>query len=293
MPCPCPLNGDTLPSDSPAIRTDAPALVHPTALVDPAARLAAGVEVGPFCVVGADVDLAEGVRLHSHVTVEGPTRIGARTQVHPFAALGGAPQYLGYKGEPTRLEIGEDCTIREHVTLHRGTVQGGGITRIGARVFIMSQVHVGHDCTVGDGVILAGHCALGGHVSIGDFAIIGAVAGVHQFCRVGRRAIVGGLAAVDMDVIPYGAALGNRARLGGLNVIGLKRSGVPRPAIQALRAAYRALFVEEGPAFRARLDAVEARFGAHAEVAEVLAFIRADTRRPVMPARRSLDESED
>jgi UDP-N-acetylglucosamine acyltransferase len=267
--------------------------IHPTAVVDPAARLSPGVEVGPFCVIGADVELGEGVRLYSHVTVEGPTKIGARCQIHPFAALGGAPQYLGYRGEPTRLEIGADCTIREHVTLHRGTVAGGGLTRVGNCVYIMSQVHVGHDCTVGNGVILAGHCALGGHVTIGDYAIIGAVAGVHQFCRVGTRAIVGGLAAVDMDVIPFGAALGNRARLAGLNVVGLKRAGVAREAIHALRAAYRALFVEDGPAFRLRLDTVEARFGEIAEVAQVLEFIRADTRRPVMPARRVMDDSDD
>ena len=278
-------------ADTSSLRALPAPKIHPTAVVDPAARLAAGVEIGPYCVIGADVELGEGVRLHSHVTIEGPSRIGPRCQIFPFAALGGAPQYLGHKGEPTRLEVGADCTIREHVTLHRGTVGGGGLTKVGDGVYIMSQVHVGHDFTVGNRVILAGHCALGGHVTIGDFAIIGAVAGVHQFCRVGARAIVGGLAAVDMDVIPYGAALGNRARLAGLNVVGLKRAGVSREAIRALRAAYRALFVEEGPAFRQRLDTVEARFGESPEVAEVLAFIRADTRRPIMPARRALEDA--
>lgn len=277
---------------APQTRTDGPR-IDPTARVDPAAIIGAGAEIGPFCRIGAGVEIGEDVRLMSHVTVEGPAVIGARTVVHPFAALGGAPQSTGYRGEATRLQIGEECQIREHVTIHRGTVAGGGLTQVGARVFIMSQVHIGHDCMIGDGVIMAGHSALGGHTVVEDHAIIGAMAGVHQFCRIGYRAMVGGMAAVTMDVIPFGTCEGNRARLGGLNIVGLKRSGASRAAIHALRAAYHDLFVADAGPFRDRIDPVAAAHADSAEVARVIAFIRSDRRRPVMPSRRGAALAED
>ena len=267
--------------------------IDPTALVDPRVEMGAGVRIGPFCRVGPGVVLAEGVHLVSHVTVEGPTTIGARTVVHPFAALGGAPQSTGYRGEDTRAEVGPDCIIREHVTIHRGTVAGGGLTRVGARCFIMSQVHIGHDCDVGDNVIMAGHSALGGHTVVEDFAIIGAMAGVHQFCRIGYRAMVGGMAAVTMDVIPFGTCEGNRARLGGLNIVGLKRSGASRASIHALRNAFHDLFVADAGPFRDRIDAVAAQYPDSPEVARMIDFIRRPRRRPVMPSRRGVQLSED
>lgn len=275
-----------------------PASAFPHARIDPLAIIATGAvigegaKVGPFCRVGPDAVLGENVVLHSHVVVEGATQIGAGTTVHPFTVLGGPPQHLRYKGESTRLEIGAGCDIREQVSVHRGTVHGGGVTRIGKGVMLMTQTHVGHDCTLGDHVILAGNATLAGHVSIGDHAIIGGVAGIHQFVRIGARAFVGGCAAVPMDVIPFGSAFGNHARLRGLNIVGLKRAGFNRETIHTLRAAYHALFLAEGPPFRARVDEVAARFSDCAEVGGIIAFLRADANRPILPAARHLPTDE-
>jgi UDP-N-acetylglucosamine acyltransferase len=222
------------------------ATVHPTAVVAPEARLGDGVAIGPFCVVGAGVTLGDGVTLESHVVVEGLTVIGARTRVWPFASLGHWPQDLKFRGEPTRLEIGEDNKIREHVTMNPGTVGGGGVTRVGARGLFMVGVHVGHDCRVGDDVIFANGATLGGHVEVGDFAVLGGISAVHQRVRIGAGAMIGGMTGVEKDVIPYGTAIGDRARLAGLNLVGLKRRGVPHDEIHEVRAAYRAIFTGEG-----------------------------------------------
>ena len=278
------------------MRIDAPArvpLVDPTSIVAPEARLGSGVEIGPFCRVGPDAVLEDGVRLHSHVVIDGLTRIGARTEVYPFTMLGGAPQHLRYKGEPTRLEIGPDCVIREQVSIHRGTAHGGGITVIGSDAFIMAQVHIGHDCQIGNHVVMAGNCTLAGHVSVGDYAIIGGVSGIHQFCRIGERAMVGGCAAVPMDVIPFGSALGNHARLGGLNLVGLKRSGLNRAAIHTLRAAFQDLFVSDAQTFRTRVEQVADRYAESPEVAKIVVFIRAGGHRPILGARASGRETGD
>lgn len=229
--------------------------------------------------------LEEGVQLLSHVVIEGPTRVGPRTVLHPFATLGGPPQHKAYRGEPTELRIGPDCTIREHASVHRGTVQGGGLTEIGARALVMANAHIGHDCRIGDDVTFAGGCALAGHVEVGDGVIVGGLAGIHQFTRIGTRAMVGGLAAVAGDVIPYGMAFGNHARLQGLNLVGLKRMGLPRERIHALRRAFHALFDEDGRPFRERLAQAEQDPAASPEVAQVLAFIRDGSDRPLMGTR--------
>lgn len=258
--------------------------IHPQAIVSPQAELGAGAEVGPFCVVGPGVVLGSGVRLLSHVTVEGPTRIGARSVVHPFAALGGPPQHARHRDEPTELRIGEDCAIREHVTIHRGTAHAGGLTAVGDRAFVMAGAHIGHDCRLGDDVTVAG-AKLGGHVEVGNFAILGGQAAVHQFVRIGSRAMIGGLAAVTEDVIPFGLAAGNHARLSGLNLVGLKRAGLGRDRIHALRRAVRALFEDASGPFGERLAALEAQPEPTPEVEEVLAFIRAGGGRPLMGMR--------
>jgi len=258
--------------------------IDPSSIVAPGAVIGVGVEIGPFCRIGPQAVLGDGVVLHSHIVIDGDTQIGAGTVVHPFTVLGGAPQHLRYKGEATRLEIGAGCDIREQVSVHRGTAHGGGVTRIGNHVMLMAQTHVGHDCTLGDHVILAGNATLAGHVTIGDHAIIGGVSGIHQFVRIGARAIVGGCAAVPMDVIPFASAFGNHARLRGLNIIGLKRADFSREAIHTLRAAYHDLFLAEGPPFRARIDAIAERYAASPEVGEIIAFIRADANRPILPA---------
>lgn len=254
--------------------------IHPTAIVDPGAWLADGIEIGPWCVVGPGVVLEDDVRLVSHAVVQQDTTVGARTVIHPFCVVGGDPQHGGYKGETVRLEIGEDCVVREHSTLNRGTPVGGGLTKIGKSCLFMTGAHVGHDAVVGDHVTFANHATLGGHTEIGDRVFLGGLAAVHQFGRVGQGAIIGGLAAVTRDVIPYGSAWGNHAQLHGLNLIGLKRKGYDKTAIRRLLAAYRALFEGSGT-FAERLDLVEASYADLPEIMEITTFIRAAGKRPL------------
>lgn len=254
--------------------------IHPTALVDAGAVLADGVEIGPWCVVGPGVSLAEDVRLVSHVVVQQDTSIEARTIVHPFCVIGGDPQHGGYKGEPVRLEIGSDNVIREHCTFNRGTPGDRKLTTVGSNGLFMTGAHVGHDVIVGDRVTMANHATLGGHSRVGDRVFLGGLCAVHQFGRVGQGAIVGGLAAVTRDVIPYGSAWGNHAQLHGLNLIGLKRKGYDKTAIRRLLAAYRELFEGVGT-FADRLDAVETAYADLPEIMEITAFIREDGKRPL------------
>lgn len=258
--------------------------IHPMAVVEPGARLGSGVTVGPFCTVGPDVTLADGVTLMSHVAVAGRTTIGARTRVFPFASLGHEPQDLKFRGEASTLDIGPDCVVREGVTMNPGTASGGLATRIGHHGVFLANSHVAHDCQVGDHVVFSNNVMLAGHCQVGDHVIMGGGAAVHQFVRVGRNAFVGGLAGVEHDVIPYGMALGNRAYLAGLNVIGLKRHGFSREQIHELRHAYRALFAPEGT-LKERLDGVAARFGAEAAAGEIVAFIRNGGERAVCVPR--------
>jgi len=259
--------------------------IHPTAIVSPGAQLGQDVEIGAFCTVGPGVQLGDGVRLISHVVIEGATQIGAGTTVHPFAVLGGAPQHLAHKGEDTRLVIGERNIIREHVTMHTGTVGGGGVTMIGSDSLYMVGAHVAHDCIVGDRVTFANNATLGGHVVIGDFVFMGGLCAVHQFTRIGRYSFVGGGGVVTKDIIPYGSVWGNHAHLEGLNLVGLKRRGFSREAINALRAAYRLLFADEGT-FQERLDDVAEAHADTPEVMEIVDFIRSEANRPLcLPER--------
>jgi len=260
--------------------------IHPTAIVEDGADIAEGATVGPYCVVGAEAKLGAGAVLKAHVVIDGDTTIGARTIVHPFAVLGGPPQHMQYDGEKTRLLIGEDVVIREHVTMNPGTPGGGGVTRVGNRGFFMTGAHIGHDCDVGDDVIFANNATLGGHVKVGDHAFLGGLCAIHQHCRIGDYAFVGGCAAVACDIIPYASAFGNHARLGGLNVIGMKRRKMPRASIQALRAAYRLMFEGEEGTFKDRLEIARTQFDGNAEVARVIAFIDNGATRSLMtPAR--------
>ena len=252
--------------------------VHPTSIVEDGARIGADVRVGPFCTVGADVELGDGVELVSHVAVAGHTRIGAGTRVWPFASLGHRPQDLKFAGETSYLEIGAGNMIREHVTMSPGTTGGGLATRIGDGGLFMVGSHVGHDCRIGDNVIMANNATLAGHVELGDFAVLGGLSAVHQFVRIGAHAMVGGMTGVEKDVIPFGSVIGNRAELGGLNVVGLRRRGFDRAAIHALREAYRAVFRGEG-SLAERAAAAARRWEAVAPVQEMTAFILADTSR--------------
>lgn len=255
--------------------------IHATAIVDPAARVGDGVKIGAYCVVGPNVELADGVVLHSHVVVEGRTRIGAGCQVHPFAVVGSRPQDMKYGGEDSELTVGEGTVIREHATLNPGTEGGGMVTRVGRDCLLMIGAHVAHDCCIGDRVIMANNVTLGGHVQIGDDALLGGVVAVHQFVRIGRGAMIGGMSGVENDVIPYGMALGNRARLSGLNVVGLKRRRMPKDELQKLRGAYQRLFDQDGATFRERVDEVEELYGDVETVTHMLDFIRSDSNRPL------------
>jgi len=260
--------------------------IHPTALVEDGARLSAGVEIGPFCHVGPRAQLDEGVRLVSHVSVAGVTRIGARTVVHPGAALGGEGQIRGNDFPDGRLEIGADCVLREMVSMNVGSRKGGGLTSIGARGYFMANAHVGHDCHVGDDVTFANSVALGGHVEIGDGVIFGGLSAVQQFCRVGRGAMVGGITGVNRDIIPYAMAFGDHVELAGLNLIGLKRRGLSRDAINAMRGAFRAIFYGKDGDIPARARAAGEKWPDVAEVNEIVAFILADAKQPLCTARR-------
>ena len=262
--------------------------IHPSAVVAHAARLGPGVEVGPFCTVGADVVLEAGVRLVSHVAVAGRTTVGADTRIFPFASLGHEPQDLKFRGESSELRIGPRCTIREGVTMNPGTAAGGLVTSVGEGSVFLAQSHVAHDCRVGDGVIFSNNVMLAGHCTVGDNAILGGGAAVHQFVRIGKHSFVGGLAGVEHDVIPYGIALGNRAHLAGLNVVGLKRRGFTREDIHVLRRAYKLLFGGEGT-LKERADAVAAEFGGQAQVDEVLLFLREGGERAVCVPRDGRD----
>ncbi len=253
-------------------------VIHPTAIVAHGAAIGSGVSIGPWCSVGPEVAIDDGAELVSHVVVDGRTRIGAGAKLFPFCSVGLPPQDLKYRGEPTLCEVGARTQVREHVTIHRGTVTGNGATRVGADCLLMAVVHVAHDCALGDGVIVANNVVMGGHVTIGDGAVIGGAAALHQFVRIGRGAMVGGVSGVEGDVIPFGSVIGNRARLAGLNLVRLKRLGMERAQIHRLRAAFRLLFRGEG-VFAERLAAARAEFGGDTLVAEVLDFAEAPSRR--------------
>jgi UDP-N-acetylglucosamine acyltransferase len=257
--------------------------VHPTAIVEDGARLEPGVEIGPYCFVGPNVELGAGVRIISHAVIEGFTRVGTECVVHAFAVLGGPPQHLAHRGESTRLEIGPRNVIREHVTMHTGTAAGRGVTTVGSDGLFMVGSHIAHDCIVGDHVVFANNATLGGHVQVGDHVFMGGLSAVHQWSRIGPHAFIGGLAPVTRDVIPY-ALVGNDAHLEGINLVGLKRRGFSRETIDDLRAAYRMLFAREGT-FQERVEDVSRVFGGRPEVMEIVDFIRAEAIRPLcLPA---------
>lgn len=252
---------------------------HPTALVEEGAQLGENVEIGPFCHVGARAVIEDGVRLISHVSVLGNTRLGAGCVVHPFAALGSAAQDFKHKGGDVGLVIGPGNVLREHVTMHMGTEPARGTTRVGANGYYMVGAHVGHDCIVGDNVVFANNATLGGEVVIGDYVIMGGLSAVHQKCRIGRYAFVGGGAPVTGDIIPYGM-VDNHGWLAGLNLVGLKRRGFSRDVIHDLRAAYRMIFATEGK-FTERVEDASRLFGQIPQVMEIIEFIRTPAARPL------------
>ncbi len=216
--------------------------IHPTALVDSQAELADDVVIRAYTIIGPEVIVGSGTTIGPHVVIEGQTSIGERNQIYPFVTIGFPPQDISYTWEPSRVIIGDDNIIREHVTIHRGTPRGGGVTRIGNHNFMMAYAHIAHDCTLGDYVIMANGATLGGHVRVDDHAVLGGLSAVHQYVRIGRHAYIGGLSPVGQDIPPYTMASGERAALHGLNLVGLKRKDFSPPAIQALKHCYRIVF---------------------------------------------------
>jgi UDP-N-acetylglucosamine acyltransferase len=272
------------------VATLAPPAVDPLARVAPSASLEPGVRVGPFCVVGPDVRLGRGSVLDSHVVIDGDTRIGERNRFFPFSSIGLVPQDLKFRGEASRVEVGDRNSFREGTTVHRGTAGGGGVTRIGSDNLLMAQVHVAHDCSIGNHAILANAAALSGHVEVQDFATLGGFSGVHQFCRVGTHAFMGGATIATKDVLPYSMTVGNRADLFGPNVVGLRRRGFTAEAIAALRGAFRMLQSRELNTTQA-LERLEAD-SPTAEVRVVIDFIRSAQRGAVLTRRRGAKSDE-
>ena len=252
--------------------------IHSTAIVHPKASLADDVEVGPFCVIGEHVTIGTGSRLLSHVTVDGWTEIGERNDVHPFASIGGPPQHLGYKGEPTKVIIGHDNILREYVTINRATVEGGGVTSLGSKNFLMAYVHVAHDCRLGSHLIMANAASLAGHITIGDHAIIGGLSGIHQHVRVGSYSMVGGCCALGQDLPPFmRAAGGYRARMYGLNSVGLRRQGFSTDRVSVLKRAYDMLF-RSGHRTAEAAKLAKAEFGDQPDVMTVVRFLEGTKR---------------
>lgn len=267
------------------------ATIHPTAIVSDKAILGDNVSIGPYCIVGESVVLGDGVTLVSHVSVDGRTVIGARTRIYPFSSIGHPPQDLKFEGEPSTVTIGTDCVLREYVTINPGTAGGGMETRVGNHCLLMVGVHIAHDCRVGNYVVMANQASLAGHCVVDDYVRFGGICGVHQFVRIGAHAFVGAMSFVENDVIPYGSVLGNRAYLGGLNLVGLKRREFDRESIHALRAAYRMIFSNEGT-LRERIEDAAEIFEGDRLVEEVINFIRKPSERALCMPRNGVSTEE-
>jgi UDP-N-acetylglucosamine acyltransferase len=249
-------------------------MIHPTAIVDPKAEINGGVEIGPYSVIEKDVLIGEGTRIGPHVVIREGTTIGQRCQIFQFSSIGEAPQAVAYRGEKTSLIIGDDNIIRESVTLHRGTVKGGGKTIVGDRNFFMAYAHIAHDCQIGHQVVMANGATLAGHIVIEDYAVIGGLAAIHQFCRVGTHAFISGLTGVVLDIPPYMLAAGSRAKLFGLNTVGLKRQNFREETIRALKTTYRIIFRSGLTLENAIKKAGESELSQIPEVQHLLRFIQ-------------------
>jgi UDP-N-acetylglucosamine acyltransferase len=256
---------------------DQTAVIHPSAIVEEGAVIGARVRIGPYCCVGADVEIGEGSVLKSHVVVNGHTRIGRDNVIYPFATIGEDNQDLKYAGEPTLVEIGDRNRIRESVTIHRGTVQGGGLTKVGNDSLLMVNAHVAHDCVIANHCILANNATLGGHVTIDDYVIVGGMCAVHQFCTIGAHVMVGGCSGIAQDVPPFIMAQGNHASPNGVNTTGLQRRGFSQEAIQAIRRAYKVLYRSGKTLEEAKPEIAEIA-SSHAEVQMFYDFLSRSTR---------------
>ena len=254
-------------------------MIHKTAIIDSKAKISTNVEIGPYATIGPNVEIGENTLIQSHVNITGNTTIGKGNKLYSFASIGSDPQDLKYKGEETTLLIGDNNTIREHVTINTGTVQGGGVTKIGNNNLIMIGAHIAHDCIIGNNIVMANNTAIAGHAEIEDFVIIGAKCGVQQFTRIGKRAMIGGMTGVLRDVIPYGLSTGNRNYLNGINVVGLRRDKVSNKDILGLTDAYKEIFKTE--VLSENLKNLNGKYIDNPLVKDVLDFINKDKKRPI------------
>jgi UDP-N-acetylglucosamine acyltransferase len=254
-------------------------VIHKTAIVDPKAKISSNVEIGPYTIIGSRVVIDEGTVVQSHANITGNTFIGKGNKIYPFASIGNQPQDMKYKGEETKLTIGDNNTIREYVTINPGTIQGGGLTKVGNNNLIMISAHIAHDCIVGNNIVIANSAAIAGHAEIDDYVVIGGNCGVQQFTRIGKMAMIGGMTGVSRDVIPYGLSTGNRNYLNGINIIGLRRSKVSNKEIIGLTDAYKEIFKTEN--LTENLNKLNGNFNKNILVREVVDFINKDKKRPI------------
>ena len=254
-------------------------MIHPTAIVDKNSKISKNVEIGPYCIVGSDVEIGPNSKLHSHISIKGKTKIGKNNEIFPFVSIGTSPQDLKYKGEKNSIFIGDNNKLREYVNINPGTLQGGTITKLGDNNLLMVYCHIAHDCNIGNGIVLANNVQVGGHVKIEDNAIIGGSCAIHQFSRIGKLAMVGGMTGVLSDVIPFGLSLGNRNNLVGLNLIGLRRAKISNDDIKILQKSYDIIFSNQN--FRSNIDNLNADLKYNKYVKIIIDFINSDKKRPI------------
>ena len=254
-------------------------MIHPTAIVDSKSKISNDVDIGPYCIIGPEVEIASNTKLHSHISIKGNTKIGRNNELFPFVSIGTSPQDLKYKGEKNFIIIGDNNKIREYVNINPGTSQGGTITKLGSDNLLMVYCHIAHDCNIGNGIVLANNVQVGGHVTIEDQAIIGGSCAIHQFSRIGHLAMVGGMTGVLSDVIPYGLSFGNRNNLVGLNLIGLRRAKISNENIKILQKFYNLVFCNQN--FRSNIDNLDTDIKDNKYVKIIIDFINSDKKRPI------------
>ena len=254
-------------------------MIHPTAIVDKNSKISKNVEIGPYCIIGSDVEIGPNSKLHSHISIKGKTKIGKNNEIFPFVSIGTSPQDLKYKGEKNSIIIGDNNKLREYVNINPGTLQGGTITKLGNNNLLMVYCHIAHDCNIGNGIVLANNVQVGGHVKIEDNAIVGGSCAIHQFSRIGKLSMVGGMTGVLSDVIPFGLSLGNRNNLVGLNLIGLRRAKISNDDIKILQKTYNVIFSNQN--FRSNIDNLNTDLKNNKYVKIIIDFINSDKKRPI------------
>ena len=254
-------------------------MIHPTAIVNKNSKISKNVEIGPYCIIGSDVEIGSNSKLHSHVSIKGNTKIGKNNEIFPFVSIGTSPQDLKYKGEKNSIIIGDNNNLREYVNINPGTLQGGTITKLGNNNLLMVYCHIAHDCNIGNDIVLANNVQVGGHVKIEDNAIVGGSCAIHQFSRIGKLAMVGGMTGVLSDVIPFSLSLGNRNNLVGLNLIGLRRAKISNDDIKILQKSYDVIFSNQN--FRSNIDNLNADLKNNKYVKIIIDFINSDKKRPI------------